>query len=57
MMSRYASHDLPADDYTALYPVANMCTNTVRLPILSSYEDSCRNVLAAFNTVLTFTTA
>jgi len=49
-------HDVDDDDYTALYPVANTCTNNLRLPILVSYDKFSSNMLNAISTVSTFTT-
>jgi len=47
-------HDVT--DCTAQFPLANTCTNSLRLPIVPSYDVFSANMLAAITTVVTFTT-
>lgn len=40
-----------------IFPKANTCTNTLRLPCLGSYEEFMANMSAALTTCVTFTAA
>ena len=48
-------HDVEVTDFTAAYPVANTCTNTLRLPVLPSYDEFYHNCYSAIHAVLFFT--
>ena len=42
------------DDQSIDYPFANTCSNSLRLPVLSSSDDFCANMLAALRIATTF---
>jgi len=43
-----------ADDPTKDYPVANVCSHTLRLPVLKSYQAFKKNMNAALEMPVTF---
>lgn len=46
---------LSPDDKTVDFPYANTCANTIRLPVLDSYEKFKNNMMVAMEIVTTFT--
>lgn len=51
------SEDLPLLDPTKEYPVANTCSNSIRLPIVQTYDLFLRNMTAALEMATTFSAA
>lgn len=46
--------DLDKCDQRRFFPMANTCSNALSIPILSTYDDFRRNVMAAITTATTF---
>jgi len=44
-------------DFTAPYPVSSTCNNSVRLPVLPTYDEFSGNMLQAMKMATTFTLA
>jgi HECT-domain (ubiquitin-transferase) len=48
--------DIPIDDSTRNYPLANTCMNILTLlPVLKTYDEFYTNIVAVIQTVTTFT--
>ncbi len=51
------NEDLDSNDKTAAYPISNTCTNTLWLPVVSSYSQFAENMQTAIVECYSFTVA